>query len=36
VLAGRQEGQDVQWSQALPLLRAERICAGHVAEVLQR
>jgi hypothetical protein len=36
VLAGRPDGQHVRWSQALPLLRAERICAGHVAEVLQQ
>ena len=35
-LDGRQEGQDVAWSRALPALRARHLCAGHVAEVLRR
>ncbi len=35
-LAGHREGEDVRWSQMLPSLRAGHLCAGHVAEVLQR
>jgi hypothetical protein len=35
-LAGHREGEDVQWSQVLPLLLSHHLCAGHVAEVLQQ
>ncbi len=36
-LAGRGEGEDVQWSRALPLLRAARQASpGNVAEVLRQ
>jgi integrase len=35
-LDGHREGEDVRWSQMLPPLRAARISAGHVAEVLRQ
>jgi hypothetical protein len=35
-LASCGEGQDVQWSRALPLLQAEQVSTRHVAEVLRQ
>lgn len=34
-LAGRGEGEDVQWSRVLPQLQAEHVSTRHVAEVLR-